>query len=452
VGVVIPQPSGGVKYPLPKVTIALIVANVIAYLVTTVENGLLSISNYWLLKGAFIPILILNPYQWYRFITSMFLHAGLFHIFFNMLYLYYFGKAVEMVLGGRRYLLLYFASGILADLFHMAFIPIEGPASAVVPAIGASGAISGILGSYLVLFPNSKISVCFFYFFFPVCFAWNAAGYLVFWFVTQVVEGYLGHSLGIAVFAHIGGFLGGLALLPILLDRDRHRLVRALVGGRGYLYHVYAGNRGLGKLSKLVLALAIISIIAGSAYSAFSAKGVIEGVRVLNFRVKYGPSYAGAFKPKYFDEEPVTIRIINGRVDLLSSISADSVRIVFNRLRALGFLYGKAKGGTIFVNKLLTAKVLGYSLRVNLNMEATYDEEGYLIKAKGIMTTDVLTCLGFNCYISGSGTFSFVIYPMYGGGGKLEGTITTLSLLSSVISLLALDNIIRRSDELSIYT
>jgi len=455
VGVIIPQPSTGARYPSTKVTIALVIINALLYVATSLEKGLLSISNRWLQLGAYIPALCIEPSQWYRLFSSMFLHANLFHIFFNMLYLYTFGRAVESALGGKRYLALYFLSGLLAELFHTAFIPIEGPISAVVPAIGASGAISGVLGAYLLLFPNSRISICFFYFFFPICFAWRAAAYLIFWFLTQIVEGYLGNALGVAVFAHVGGFIGGLALLPLMADRERLRLLRMLTTGRGYLYHVYAGGGGLGYLSKLILMVAILSIMVGGAYSAFSTKGMMSSLRVLDFKVNY-EMYCGAALPcKGFEEEPVVIKAYGPSPSLLSPISSDSVRVVFNRLNALGFLYGKGRAGeSLFVDKSFTANVLGFDLKVVLKMQATYDADGFLSRAKGNMKTDVLTCLGYRCFVSGMGVYNFEIDAIYGGkgGGTLEGVVTALALASLCVSLMALDSLIRRAEELAIVT
>jgi len=97
----------------------------------------------------FIPSLVGNPSQWYRVFTSMFLHADFFHILFNMYFLCVFGRAVESILGKSRFLLLYLAAGIFASIFHTAFSFIGGLSAYTVPAIGASGAISGILGAYL---------------------------------------------------------------------------------------------------------------------------------------------------------------------------------------------------------------------------------------------------------------------------------------------------------------
>ncbi|MEM0286285.1 MAG: rhomboid family intramembrane serine protease, partial [Candidatus Methanomethyliaceae archaeon] len=90
----------------PKVTLALIISNIIIYIITSLENNFLSISDYWVSIGSFIPSSIFVINQLYRIFSSMFLHADLFHIFFNMYFLYIFGRAVEEALGGKRFLLL----------------------------------------------------------------------------------------------------------------------------------------------------------------------------------------------------------------------------------------------------------------------------------------------------------------------------------------------------------
>ena len=454
-GVAIPQSQTGLKLPPARVTVVLVALNAIAYVITTAENGFITISDRWLFWGAYIPALMTYPSHWYRIFISMFLHANLFHVFFNMLYLYNFGRSVESVIGSKRYLLLYIASGMVAEAFHTAFIPLEGPLSAVVPAIGASGAISGILGAYLLLFPGSRISMYFFYFFFPVSFTWSAAAYLIFWFVTQVLQGYMGGSIGVAVFAHAGGFIGGLALLPYVMDKNRHKLVRMLTATRRYFYYVYFGRRGLGTISKTVLALTILLVMAGGAYSMISAKAIVSSVRVLDFKVDYKfYCYGHMLCDKGIDEEPVVMKIDNGRVRLASPISSDGVRVVFNRLNALDLFYRKAgPGKKILLNKTYIVNVLGIDLRIVLSMQASYDEEGLLREAQGTMFTDVLSCLGTQCKISGNGNYKFEISTMYGGGEKdkeLEGIITGLALTSLAFSILALGIVLRKADELAI--
>ncbi|RZN60646.1 MAG: hypothetical protein DSO07_06595 [Thermoproteota archaeon] len=157
----LPIPGGEFREFRTPATTWLILINTIVYLLTSYENFFISISDRWVGAGAFIPAMITRPDQAYRLITSMFLHANLVHIFFNMLFLYNFGKPVEAAMGSSRYLILYFLSGFLSEVFHTAFVPIEGAFSALIPALGASGAISGILGAYLLMFPGTRLRMCF---------------------------------------------------------------------------------------------------------------------------------------------------------------------------------------------------------------------------------------------------------------------------------------------------
>ncbi len=157
--------------------------------------------------------------------TSMFLHGGVLHAGGNMLYLWIFGDNVEDTLGHARFLLFYLVSGVVAALSQT----LASPASSV-PMIGASGAVSGVLGAYLLLFPHASIyTVVTFGFFVKV----PALIVLGFWIVLQLLNGYLavsahslgrGESGGVAWFAHIGGFLAGMLLLFLLRPRQSRRL------------------------------------------------------------------------------------------------------------------------------------------------------------------------------------------------------------------------------------
>ncbi|MEM2409699.1 MAG: rhomboid family intramembrane serine protease, partial [Thermofilaceae archaeon] len=332
----------GLRTGPPKVTILLVVLNVIAYLATSLDYGLLQISDEWLWWGAFIPSSLADPRQWYRLFTSMFLHANLLHIFFNMIFLYNFGRLVETALGGKRYLVLYLLSGLAAEAFHAAFIPIEGPLTIVTPAIGASGAISGVLGAYLLLFPGSKLSLCFFYLYIPICFTASAAAYLIFWFVTQILQGYAMANIGVAVFAHAGGFVAGMALLPLLLDRERHRLLRALTASQRAFKYIMLGSAGLGRLSKIILVAALTSLAVGSVYSMASARQMDVPVKVLEATVTYRIYCAPQTVCDEGSSRDMVVLQLDGQPRLAAQISSDPVRIVYNRLEALGLLYDRA--------------------------------------------------------------------------------------------------------------
>jgi len=152
--------------------------------------------------------------------TSMFMHGGLFHIGGNMLYLWIFGNNVEDTLGHGRYLLFYLLSGVAAALAQTAVGP-----SSVVPMVGASGAVSGVLGAYLLLFPHAHVTTLIILGFFFRLVQIPAMVVLGFWIVLQVLNGLgsFGSSGGVAFFAHIGGFLAGMGLLYALKPRAGSR-------------------------------------------------------------------------------------------------------------------------------------------------------------------------------------------------------------------------------------
>jgi membrane associated rhomboid family serine protease len=160
--------------------------------------------------------------------TSMFLHGSWFHLGGNMLYLWIFGDGVEDTLGHGRFLAFYLVSGTAAALVQ-AYL---NPASQV-PMVGASGAISGVLGAYLVLFPYATVLTLVMFGFFVRFLRVPALIVLGFWIVVQLLNGYItfsaqgtgrGESGGVAWFAHIGGFLAGVLLLFLLRPRQSARL------------------------------------------------------------------------------------------------------------------------------------------------------------------------------------------------------------------------------------
>jgi membrane associated rhomboid family serine protease len=156
---------------------------------------------------------------WLTLITSMFMHGGIAHIFGNMLFLFIFGDNIEDRLGHIRYLIFYFVCGVLAGLAHVfstAIFAGDNFGSMLVPSLGASGAISGVLGAYILLFPTKRVTVLLSWFVTQVP-AFVAIGL---WFVFQLISGLgmLGSGSqqgGVAYAAHIGGFIAGLALIKI---------------------------------------------------------------------------------------------------------------------------------------------------------------------------------------------------------------------------------------------
>jgi membrane associated rhomboid family serine protease len=158
-----------------------------------------------------IPIHPLQPI-WLTIVTSMFLHGGLLHLGGNMLYLWIFGNNIEDLLGPVRYIVFYFFCGLVAAAAQIIF-RISSP----MPMIGASGAIAGVLGAYYIRFPRARVQ-CLVFLFFLVTVVWLPASLvLLLWFLLQVLNslGVIGHSAqgGVAVFAHIGGFIAGWALI-----------------------------------------------------------------------------------------------------------------------------------------------------------------------------------------------------------------------------------------------
>jgi membrane associated rhomboid family serine protease len=203
----------------PVVTVSLIVINVLVFLNEQLLGPRLATSlvfHYGLVPDSFSnwqgdPF---APARFLPLITSMFWHGGWMHLIGNMLYLWVFGDNVEDRLGHARYLFFYLLGGALAGLTQVALDP-----DSQLPTIGASGAIAGVLGAYLVTFPRAKV-VTWPFFFIPI----PAFLYLVLWFGMQLLSGLGSLGLpsqagGVAVWAHIGGFVAGALLMKILEPR-----------------------------------------------------------------------------------------------------------------------------------------------------------------------------------------------------------------------------------------
>ena len=160
--------------------------------------------------------------SYWPLVTSMFLHGGWGHFLGNMWMLWIFGDNVEDRLGPVRYLVFYFITGIAAGVTHWLTNP-----DSIIPTVGASGAISGVLGAYLVLFPQARIIAVLPILFFPYFFAVPAVVFLGVWFLTQLLSGSLaglgpGDLRGVAWWAHVGGFIAGAVLQwPLSLGRDK---------------------------------------------------------------------------------------------------------------------------------------------------------------------------------------------------------------------------------------
>lgn len=156
--------------------------------------------------------------------TSMFLHGGVLHVGSNMLFLHVFGDNVEDVLGRARFVLFYALCGVGAVVGQILVDP-----NSMVPMIGASGAISGVLAGYVTLFPHARVVTLIPIFIFIHFMEVPAVIFIVLWFLLQVVQGYLALGIiaegggGVAWFAHIGGFLAGLLCIRLLYRQPRAR-------------------------------------------------------------------------------------------------------------------------------------------------------------------------------------------------------------------------------------
>ncbi len=216
----IPLKDNNPSRTYPVVNITLLLANVVIFLyqlaLPPYDQKLFLLSNATIparipafldghvgFEAAFLPL-----------ITSMFLHSGFLHLAGNMLFLWIFGDNVEDTFGHLPYLFFYLGCGLGAGLLHILF-----NLGSTIPALGASGAISGVMGAYMVLFPRERILTLVFIFVVPI----PAVFILGYWFLLQFLAGIdaLGTSAkgGVAVWAHVGGFLLGVLLTQVLRRR-----------------------------------------------------------------------------------------------------------------------------------------------------------------------------------------------------------------------------------------
>ena len=206
------------KFPLVNLT--LILANVLVFLYE-LQLGPDALKEFIFTWGL-IPANVFSDPQtsWMTFFSSMFLHGGWFHIINNVWVLFIFGDNVEAGMGKIRYLVFYMLSGVAAGLMQSYILP-----SSTVPMIGASGAVAGVLGAYLILFPRSRIASLV-----PILFIFTiveipATLFLIFWFLSQLYSGLGalrgGGESGIAWWAHIGGFMFGALMVSFFAVRRR---------------------------------------------------------------------------------------------------------------------------------------------------------------------------------------------------------------------------------------
>jgi membrane associated rhomboid family serine protease len=199
------------KRRFPAIVIVLILANVVVFALEVV-NG-----PDWALQYALVPANIAHGVALWTIFTSMFIHAGLLHLGGNMLYLWVFGEELDKhYLGPVRFLIFYFLCGIAATGLQVIIDP-----SLDVPNLGASGAIAGVLSGFLLMFPRDRILTLIFV---PIPLPAHISAIVLigFWFLIQVGSGLLSlgsmGSGGVAYFAHIGGFIAGLALVKLFAE------------------------------------------------------------------------------------------------------------------------------------------------------------------------------------------------------------------------------------------
>lgn len=210
----IPIKDDNPTHQVPLITIGLIMANILVFLhQLSLGRG----EEVFIYRFGAIPYEITRlqnfPASIGSLFTSMFLHGGPFHLLGNMLYLWIFGDNVEYIMGHLRFLGFYLLCGLAAALSHILAEP-----NSILPMVGASGAISGVLGAYFLRFPRAKVLVLVPLFFWFIRIIRIPAFFVLgFWFLMQVMSGFM--SLGISVtggvawFAHIGGFLAGMILV-----------------------------------------------------------------------------------------------------------------------------------------------------------------------------------------------------------------------------------------------
>jgi len=210
---------------VPWVTYGIIILNLLVFgyemSLSLDEKALINFFDTY----GLIPEKIVNGQSLFSLFTSMFIHGGFMYIFGNMLYLYIFGNNIEDIMGHRRFILFYLLCGMAASGLQISINP-----HSTVPNIGASGAIAGVLGAYLLTFPRAKVHTLIFFGYFVRWVKLPALFVLGFWFIIQLFSGIgsLGYMTadagGIAFFAHIGGFVAG-ALLVLIFNKKKRRFL-----------------------------------------------------------------------------------------------------------------------------------------------------------------------------------------------------------------------------------
>jgi membrane associated rhomboid family serine protease len=207
----------------PHITRILIIVNIIAfvpllYFEFFTEDTTVRQFETFYNSLAMVPADILKVKNLHTLLTSMFLHANIPHIVGNMIFLYIFGDNVEDAFGHLRYLLFYLICGLAADFVHI--LSLTTPEELIIPTLGASGAISGVMGAYILMYPRARIQTLVLAYIITVV-SVPAVFFLGFWFLLQLLYAWLKLGGGVAYWAHIGGFIAGIVLALILARRRR---------------------------------------------------------------------------------------------------------------------------------------------------------------------------------------------------------------------------------------
>jgi membrane associated rhomboid family serine protease len=221
----------------PVVTVALILANAVIYFL--LQDGRLGLPDSGFAGDWPVPAYAAIPCEFtgadpcrtapgpatiLTLFTSMFMHGSILHLGGNMLFLWIFGNNVEDSMGPVKFILFYVLGGLAADAAHIAL-----SSGSEVPTLGASGAVAGVLGGYLLLFPRARVITVVFIIFFFTILELPALLFLVIWIAQQILFAYLGliaptsEEGGVAYFAHIGGFVCGLLLIRAFASERRTR-------------------------------------------------------------------------------------------------------------------------------------------------------------------------------------------------------------------------------------
>jgi membrane associated rhomboid family serine protease len=197
-------------------TVIIIALNVFVFLWTLTQPSYRQ--NLFIEHYAMVP----DHLRLTSLVTSMFLHGGWWHLIGNMWFLWVFGSHIEDVMGAPRFLLFYLTCGVVSAAVQLA-LSLGSP----IPTLGASGAIAGIMGAFLVLYPRVRVTTLIFIIFFVTTVEIPAAFMLIYWFVIQLVSGLFSSgafndSGGVAWFAHVGGFLAGLFLIRLFPNTRRY--------------------------------------------------------------------------------------------------------------------------------------------------------------------------------------------------------------------------------------